>query len=109
MEKKFPTKKIGHKGGKEAAKASLGSRKKEHSMQKDSCVALGSAGMKQSKSKDSEEPLGNAMKKMRNRKSSKDTVVGDMDVTPEKKQTKDVSAKTEVKKTKAFKKRRVSA
>jgi hypothetical protein len=71
--------------------------------------ALGSAGMKQSKSKDSEEPLGNAMKKMRNRKSSKDTVVGDIDVTPEKKQTKDVSAKTKVKKTKAFKKRRVSA
>jgi hypothetical protein len=111
---KFPKKKSDARAEKKQSKrtdsdASLGSAEKEKSVPKDSFVALGSSGKKQSKSKDSEEPLGNATKKMRNRKSSKDTVVGDIEVTPEKKQTKVVSAKTEVKKTKASKKRRISA
>jgi hypothetical protein len=59
--------------------------------------------------KDSEERLGNAMKKMWNCESSKGTMVGDIAVTQEKTQTEGVAEKTQIKKTKASKKRRVSA
>jgi hypothetical protein len=52
--------------------------------------------------------LGNIVKKLGNCKSFKDTALADIAVTTKKKQTKVIAVKTEVKKMKASKKRRVT-
>lgn len=86
---------------------SLGSLEKKQLKLKGPDAVLGSAA-KVPKRNGSDASLGIAEKKQAKRKSSKNTRLDEIDVTPKKKQTKDIVAMTEVKKTKASKKRRVS-